>query len=91
VKIPNKILHKLCAVTWYDASGGPNAQITTLKPPRVINVGQVYEIHRKSDPIPYIILQTSFSPDNPDVDTFDCTVIPSALITDIDVKIQDEA
>jgi len=86
MKISNKMLNKFCAVTWYDASGGPNAQITTLKPPRIINWGRVYEIHRKHDPVPYIILQTSFSPDNPDVDTFDCTVIPSSLITKIEVK-----
>jgi len=86
MKISNKILNKLCAVTWYDASGGENVSITTIKPIKVINWGWVHEIHRKRDPISYIVIQTSFNPDNIDADMFDCSVIPSALITKIEVK-----
>jgi len=86
MKIDNKILHKFCAVTWYDASGGANAQITIIKPIKVINWGWVYEIHRQRDPVPYVVLQMSFNPDNTDAVEFDCALIPSALITKIEVK-----
>ena len=85
MKISNEMLHNLCAVTWYDACGKQGGVISKAKPVKEVNWGWLSEIHRKHDPIPYIVLQTSFSPDEPEEDAFDYTVIPTTLITKMEI------